>query len=108
MEALSPHPVRNSDQLATFLRNLRLSRRMTQRDLAARLGLSQPRIAEIERSPGRISVDQLFAVMHVLGASVLLTPGRTVDTARNASDHVTGELSVATTRKVGEPPEGEW
>jgi HTH-type transcriptional regulator/antitoxin HipB len=67
MDTSPPYTVGSSDQLSVFLRNLRTSRRMTQRDLAERLGLSQPRIAEIERSPGRISVDQLLAVLHALG-----------------------------------------
>lgn len=103
----SPYPVRNSDQLALFLRNLRLARRMTQRDLADRLGLSQPRIAEIEKRPGRITVDQLFAVMHVLGATTLVAPGRGVDFADEAGVRDVAEAD-ATKAKEDQAPEGEW
>lgn len=108
MDAISPYPFRNSDQLAVLLRNLRMSRRMTQRDLAERLGLSQPRIAEIERRPGRITVDQLLAVMHALGATVLITSGRVVDLSGQATVRVTGEVASPSTRKDGSTPKGEW
>jgi HTH-type transcriptional regulator / antitoxin HipB len=103
-----PCPVRNSDQLALLLRNLRLSRRMTQRDLADRLGLSQPRVAEIEKRPGRITVDQLFAVMQVLGATALVAPGRGVDLAGAASAQATAEKANLTIGKQSQTPEGEW
>lgn len=103
----TPCPVQNSDQLALFLRNLRLSRRMTQRDLAHRLGLSQPRVAEIEKRPGRIMVDQLFAVMRVLGATALVAPGRVVDFTGEAQVRATTDADM-TIRNGSQTPEGEW
>ena len=102
-----PCPVRNGDQLALFLRNLRLSRRMTQRELADRLGLSQPRVAEIEKRPGRITVDQLFAVMSVLGATALVAPGCVFDFAGEAQVHANAKTDM-TVSKENHTPEGEW
>jgi HTH-type transcriptional regulator/antitoxin HipB len=81
---------------------------MTQRDLADRLGLSQPRIAEIERRPGRITVDQLLAVMHALGATALVTSGREVDLSGQATVSVTGEVAAPSTKKDDRSPKGEW
>ncbi len=107
MAAITPHPIRSSDQLSVLLRNLRMSRRMTQRELAERLGLSQPRIAEIERRPGRVTVDQLLAVMHVLGATALVMPGRETDLSGHAPESVTGE-AVPATGTVDRAPKGEW
>lgn len=101
------HAIRNSDQLALMLRDLRLSRRMTQQDLAERLGLSQPRIAEIERKPGRISVDQLLKLMQVLGATPYVARGRMVESGGDANVRVTPE-ATATAEKGDTAPEGEW
>jgi transcriptional regulator with XRE-family HTH domain len=80
---------------------------MTQRDLADRLGLSQPRVAEIEKRPGRITVDQLFAVMRVLGATAFVAPGRVVDFAGEAHVRTNAEADM-TSKKEGQTPKGEW
>lgn len=101
------HAIRNSDQLALLLRELRLSRGLTQQALAERLGVSQPRIAEIERQPGRISVDQLLQLMQVLGATPYVARGRIVELGGDANVRVTATAST-TARKGSKAPEGEW
>ena len=58
------------DQLAVHLRALRLAKGWSQKQLAEKLGLSQSRIARIERDPLSISVDQMLKVLSVLGASM--------------------------------------
>jgi HTH-type transcriptional regulator/antitoxin HipB len=58
------------DQLAVHLRALRVSQGWSQKQLAEKLGLSQSRIARIERDPLSISVDQMLKVLGVLGASM--------------------------------------
>ena len=58
------------DQLAVHLRALRVSQGWSQKQLAEKLGLSQSRIARIERDPLNISVDQMLKVLGVLGASM--------------------------------------
>jgi HTH-type transcriptional regulator / antitoxin HipB len=80
---------------------------MTQQDLAERLGLSQPRIAEIERQPGRISVDQLLTLMHVLGATPCVARGRIVETGGDTNVRGTPGATV-TARTRNKAPEGEW
>jgi HTH-type transcriptional regulator/antitoxin HipB len=54
------------------LRALRKQRGLTQAQLGERMGLGQTRIAEIEARPGSISVDQLFQILSVLRASLML------------------------------------
>lgn len=56
--------------LAAFLRALRKARGWTQTELATRLGLAQSRIAEIEKRPERISVEQLLSIVAMLGGSL--------------------------------------
>ena len=58
------------DQLAVHLRALRLAKGWSQTQLAEKLGLSQSRIARIERDPLSIRVDQMLKVLSILGASM--------------------------------------
>ena len=60
------------DQLAPQLRSLRKARGLGQADLAVKLGLSQSRIAAIERNPAAVSTGQLLEVLKVLGVDLVL------------------------------------
>lgn len=57
-------------QLHELLRTARRARRMTQKALAARLGLSQSRLSYLESHPGEISVEQLVAWTAAVGLSL--------------------------------------
>ena len=61
-----------SDQLAPQIRSLRKARGLTQAELGLLLGVKQARMAEIEADPGAISADQLFRLLHALGARIEL------------------------------------
>lgn len=54
-------------QVGLVLRAVRKSAKLSQKQLAAQLGLSQNRVSELETDPGSMRVDQLLAVMAVLG-----------------------------------------
>jgi len=54
------------------LRSLRKARRLSQADLALKLGLSQSRIAAIERNPAAVSAGQLLDILKVLGVELVL------------------------------------
>jgi HTH-type transcriptional regulator/antitoxin HipB len=62
------------EQLALHLKSLRKAAGVSQVQLAQRLGLSQSRIAAIERDPSAISVRQLLEILQLLDADVLLRP----------------------------------
>jgi HTH-type transcriptional regulator/antitoxin HipB len=61
-----------ASQLSTLLRGARKSLQLTQAQLAARVGLSQRRLSELEREAGTLSVDQLMALCHQLGLQVAI------------------------------------
>ncbi|MDO9436202.1 helix-turn-helix domain-containing protein [Hydrogenophaga sp.] len=61
-----------SDQLAPQLRSLRKVRRLSQADLALKLGVTQSRIAAIERNPSAVSAGQLLDLLKVLGVDLVL------------------------------------
>lgn len=66
------YPFQLSGQLQQLLKSLRKSRNMTQAELAQRLGVVQSRIADIERNPGTVSVEQLLQVLAILGAQMVV------------------------------------
>jgi len=86
-----------SDQLAPQLRSLRKARGLGQVDLALKLGLSQSRIAAIERNPAAVSAGQLLEILKVLGVDLVLR-----DTSAVAHDTSLQPNSSDTS------PQGEW
>lgn len=67
-------PLVNATQLSAHLKSLRKAQGLTQTQLGVRIGVKQTRIADIERNPGAIAVDQLLQLLHALGARVELVP----------------------------------
>ena len=61
-----------ADQLTAQLRSMRKVRQLSQADLARRLGVSQSRIAAIERNPAVVSAGQLLELLKVLGVDLVL------------------------------------
>lgn len=83
------YPLQLTSQLQQLLKSLRKSRQMTQVQLARHLGVVQSRVADIEREPGSVSVEQLMNVLAMLGAQLVVretepstppsAPGRALD-----------------------------
>lgn len=71
------YPVQLTNQLPQFL--------LTQTELARRLGVGQSRVADIERNPGSVSVEQLMQLLSILGAGLVIQAPPT-DTTPTPSD----------------------
>jgi HTH-type transcriptional regulator/antitoxin HipB len=71
--------------------------RLGQADLALKLGLSQSRIAAIERNPAAVSAGQLLEILGVLGVDLVLR-----DTSSVACDTAAQSNTSATSSQ------GEW
>jgi HTH-type transcriptional regulator / antitoxin HipB len=54
-------------QVGLVLRAMRKSAKLSQKQLAAKIGLSQNRMSELETDPGSMRVDQLLAALSALG-----------------------------------------
>lgn len=65
-------PLHTAAQLSAHLKSLRRAQGLTQAALGERVGVKQARMADIEKNPGLISVDQLLALLHALDARLLL------------------------------------
>lgn len=89
------YPVTLSSQLRQLLKSLRKSRGLTQSELALRLGVVQSRVADIERDPGAVSVEQMLQVLALLGAQLVVR-----ETAAEA-------LATEPGTPPASPPDGE-
>lgn len=61
-----------AQQLGHLLTASRKAQAMTQAQAAARLGISQARLSELENSPGRLSVERLLVLVNALGLELVL------------------------------------
>lgn len=99
------YPVQFSSQLQLQLKSLRKSRQMTQADLARRLGVVQSRVADIERDPGAVSVEQLLQVLAMLGAQMVVRETTTGPSAAKPSialeAHAQAESTATATLTTG-------
>ncbi len=59
--------LRTSAQLGMLLRSARKARKVTQGQLALRMGVSQSRVSQLELQPGDMTVDQLLSACAALG-----------------------------------------
>lgn len=91
------YSVQLASQLQQLLKSLRKSRKMTQAELARRLGVVQSRVADIERDPGAVSVEQLLQVLAMLGAQVVVRETATGPSATKPSMDLEAHAQTKTT-----------
>jgi HTH-type transcriptional regulator/antitoxin HipB len=94
------YPVFIIDQLSQQLQALRKSRGWSQTELARRLGVTQARVTTIERNPSVVGVGQLFEILQLLDAQLVL---RDLQTPAPSSGAVTAPAAEA-----NYTPKGEW
>ncbi|KDP87920.1 helix-turn-helix domain-containing protein [Cupriavidus basilensis] len=63
-------------QLGQVLQSARRAAKLSQTDLASRLGVSQSRVSHMELNPGSISADQLLALVSSLGLELVVQDKR--------------------------------
>lgn len=107
-------PLATVAQFTDHLRGLRKARGMTQADLGRIIGVSQSRIADIERDPGSVSVTQMHQILSALGGQMILRdsgggwkfqPGDFVRATKTGLMHHTG-ASVLTSKTPARPKGG--
>jgi HTH-type transcriptional regulator/antitoxin HipB len=64
--------INNPTQIGATLIGRRKHLQLSQADVANRLGLSQNRISELEAKPETLTVEQLLALLNVLGLEMSL------------------------------------
>lgn len=78
--------ITSGQQLKAHIKSLRKRRNWTQQNLAARMGLSQSRIVQIERNPNLVSFDQLLHLFNILGVSMSLELNSDDDQSYESTD----------------------
>ena len=66
------HPITSPTQIGATLTGRRKHLKLSQTDVASRMGLSQNRISELEANPQTLTVEQLLALLNVLGLEMSL------------------------------------
>jgi HTH-type transcriptional regulator/antitoxin HipB len=69
-----------AQQLATLLKNLRKQRKLSQRELGERLGISQRMVAKLEANPDVTSFGRIFQALNALDVDIILRERGTEDT----------------------------
>lgn len=104
------YPLQLTSQLQQLLKSLRKSRQLTQAQLARRLGVVQSRVADIERDPGTVSVEQLMNVLAMLGAQLVVRETTSLTPVRPSADSPDGPALEQPARPdsvVSQPPQAD-
>ena len=64
--------INTPSQVGEILRGRRKARRVSQRDLAARLAISQSRLSTLEEHPEGLTLDRLILLAKLLGLELVL------------------------------------
>lgn len=96
MTSFSNYSVLTPAQMAVHIKSLRKDRGLTQAALGERIGVKQARVADIERNPGAVSLEQLLQVLHALDARMLLADTKSYAPGPGGGAHL-----------INEPP-AEW
>ena len=70
------HPIVSPAQVGATLTGRRKHLKLSQTDVASRLGLSQNRLSELESRPETLTIEQLLALLNVLGLEMTITEPR--------------------------------
>ena len=84
------HLLLSALQLGQLLKSARQRMNLNQRELGARVGLSQARISQMEREPHTIAVDQLLTLMSVLKLEWVVQDRLPADLAVTAQSDASG------------------
>ncbi|MFG6415498.1 helix-turn-helix transcriptional regulator [Roseateles sp. DC23W] len=68
----SQFTVRTADHLPTLLQAFRKEARLTQSEVALRLGVTQQTYSALERNAGTVGAARLLKLLHILGVELIL------------------------------------
>ena len=91
-------PVRLLSQLRPLLIGFRKSKGLTQRELSARLGVTQQTYARLEANPSKASFQRLYNVLNILGVEISLS-SEPISTYTKASNLVEKEFDSPSRRE---------
>jgi len=70
-------PLTQSSQVGRILTARRRALKLSQKALAAKLGISQNRLSEIEANPARLPLERLLEIANILGLELVIQDRKT-------------------------------
>ena len=70
-----------SSQVGRIIAGRRKAAKLSQRALAAKLTISQNRLSELEKNPGKLTLDRLLAIANLLGLELIIKERTAADNA---------------------------
>lgn len=67
-----PQPLSTPSQAGQIVAARRKALKLSQKDLALKLGISQNRLSQLETDPARLTLDRLIALINLLGLELVL------------------------------------
>jgi HTH-type transcriptional regulator/antitoxin HipB len=98
------YPLQLPDQLTPYLKSLRKEHGLSQAQLGQMVGVGQARMADIENSPGSVSVDQMMKVLAALDARLFIR--QWIGTREPAAEFAVGNKQAGARKKITEPVAG--
>ncbi|MBK4114044.1 helix-turn-helix domain-containing protein (plasmid) [Cronobacter sakazakii] len=80
------YPLKTLSQLRPLLVGFRKKQGLTQKEVSARLGVTQQTYARLEANPETASIERLFRVFNVLGIEMTLCEMQAAETDAPARD----------------------
>lgn len=74
-------PLTQSSQVGRILTARRRALKLSQQALAAKLGISQNRLSEIEAHPARLPLERLLDIANILGLELVIQDRKTATRA---------------------------
>lgn len=74
-------PLTQSSQVGRILSARRRALKLSQQALAAKLGISQNRLSEIEANPARLPLERLLDIANILGLELVIQDRKTTTRA---------------------------
>ena len=84
---MKDYPIQTDGQLPLLLQSLRKARAMSQAELAARLGVAQQTVSQMERKATAVTIQRLTKALSILGAQLVLR-----DLERDSPKSKAGEI----------------
>lgn len=79
------HIARTPQQLASILKSWRTRQKLTQQDVAAKVGIKQSTVSVTEADASRAQVDTLYKLLSALGLELVIRERSSASTSRRAS-----------------------
>ncbi|GKW17389.1 hypothetical protein PEC301937_33380 [Pectobacterium carotovorum subsp. carotovorum] len=74
--------VTNSKQLSSYLKDVRITQKLSQGKVASKVGIRQDTVSSFEQHPDSTKLETFFKILSALNLELTVTP-RNVDTANN-------------------------